>query len=71
MPEPTVRDYLGDMLEKYRRLQPPFRRVFGILLKPYWNNFTGFDVIEFDDFIKPKKNESTCEAIERKFGPRG
>ena len=38
-------------------------------LKKFWpDNIVGFDVIAFDEFIKPKENESTYEAVERQFG---
>jgi hypothetical protein len=70
MPQ-TTHDYIADSLAKYRRLAPEFRRVFGRLLKPYWDHLTGFDVIAFDDFIKPGKKESTKDAVKRKYGDEG
>jgi len=45
-----------------------FVQTFGVSLSKYWNNLTGFDVIAFDDFIKPRQRESTAQAVKRKYG---
>ena len=45
-----------------------FRSIFGVELKDYWDGLLKLDVIKFDEFIKPKRNESTAEAITRKYG---
>lgn len=29
-----------------------FRSIFGINLTPYWDHFTGFDIIKFDQFMR-------------------
>ena len=49
-----------------------FLRIFGIRLSLFFPNvILGFDVVKFDDWIKPEENESTYEAIARKFGDPG
>jgi len=45
-----------------------FRNIFGAELKDYWEGLLKLDVIRFDEFIKPNENESTAEAIVRKYG---
>ena len=45
-----------------------FHNVFGVDLKDYWEGLLKLDVIKFDEFIKPNENESTSEAIVRKYG---
>lgn len=45
-----------------------FRNIFGAELKDYWEGLLKLDVIKFDEFIKPNENESTAEAIVRKYG---
>ena len=45
-----------------------FRTIFGVELKDYWEGLLKLDVIKFDEFIKPEDNESTAEAIVRKYG---
>ena len=46
-----------------------FRKIFGVELKDYWEGMLKLNVIKFDEeFIKPRKNESTAEAIVRKYG---
>ena len=60
--------------ERYKQLDynMPFLKIFGIrLFKFFPNVILGFDVIKFDQWINPKKNESTYNAIKRKFGLKG
>ena len=45
-----------------------FHTIFGVELKDYWEGLLKLDVIKFDEFIKPEDNESTAEAIVRKYG---
>ena len=45
-----------------------FRSIFGAELKDYWEGLLKLDVIKFDEFIQPENNESTAEAITRKYG---
>ncbi|MDP8218433.1 MAG: hypothetical protein P9M03_06885 [Candidatus Theseobacter exili] len=49
-----------------------FLRIFKVPLnKKFFENLTGFDVIAFDEFIQPKIDESSYEAINRRFGQEG
>lgn len=68
---PTAYDHITRNLDRYRRLAPRFARIFGRQLRPYWNNLTGFDVIKFDDLVKPGKKESTKDAVLRRYGQEG
>ena len=53
-------------------LNMPFLKIFGVRLKKFWEgNILGLDIIAFDKFIDPKDNESTNDAILRKFGQEG
>jgi len=46
-----------------------FRWTFGVSLDRFWDNLTGFDIVAFDEqVVRPEANESTAEAIERKWG---
>jgi hypothetical protein len=45
-----------------------FHNIFSVELKDYWEGLLKLDVIRFDEFIQPADNESTAEAIVRKYG---
>lgn len=68
----TIQDYA--LRERYKQLNynMPFLKIFGVrLFKFFPNVILGFDVIKFDQWINPRKNESTYDAIKRKFGSKG
>ena len=49
-----------------------FQQIFGVALSKFWKgNITGFDVIAFDDWLKPHEGESTRDAVWRKYGYKG
>ena len=49
-----------------------FRTIFHKTLKDFYDNLFGIDVIELDyNLVKPRENESTKEAIIRKWGQAG
>lgn len=50
--------------------QSEFLATFKVALGSYWELMFGFDVIAFDDFVKPCENESTKDAIRRQYGDR-
>jgi len=55
----------------YIRHYQEFQDLFGVPLAMFWDRLFGFDVVKFDgDFIKPKKGESTGQAIKEKYGAR-
>jgi len=37
-------------------------------LSQFWNPFTGFDIVRFDDLIKPPQNQSLRTCIAAKYG---
>lgn len=49
-------------------LADKFNDIFGTPLSAFWDCIFGFDVVAFDKFIRPRKHESTYEAITRKYG---
>jgi len=55
-------------LEKRKRNHARFQKTFGVSLSRFFGNLTGFDVVEFDKFVKPQEGESTADAVERKWG---
>ena len=65
----TIEEYALKERHKQLDFNMSFCRIFGVSLFEFFPNvLLGFDVIKFDKWIAPKKNESTYEAIERKFG---
>ncbi len=50
----------------------PFRNMFGIPLRRYWNPQFGFDICNFDtDIVKSPDGESPKDAIQRQWGDEG
>ena len=46
-----------------------FQRIFGVRLRPFWDNFTGFDVIKFDEeLIQPPDGQSTLDKVSEDYG---
>lgn len=68
MTETRTTNPLLNNLNRLREYGGRFRSTFGLPIKPFWSNLTGFDVIAFDDFIQPGEEESTADAVERKYG---
>jgi hypothetical protein len=49
-----------------------FREIFGVRLAPYWLGPLRLDIVKFDEeVVKPRENESTGQAIERRWGKDG
>jgi len=55
----------------YIRHEREFKDTFGRSMRPFMDFVTGFDVIMFDEFVKPAANQSCADAVEQKFGPEG
>lgn len=56
-------------LDKFRAQHgAEFFAVFGVPIERFWDKLTGFDVIAFDEWISPVRDESTMEAILRRYG---
>ena len=66
------RNFAESMLrnkERYTKHAPRFRQIFGVQLKPFWDNLTGFDLIKFDDeVVKPPNGQSTKKVIKERWG---
>ena len=46
-----------------------FDEMFDVRLAPYWLGLLRLDVVKFDEeIVKPRENESTVQAIERRWG---
>lgn len=45
-----------------------FQRIFGVRLRTFWDNFTGFDVIKFDELIQPADGQSTQDKVREDYG---
>jgi hypothetical protein len=45
-----------------------FRELFGLPLAKFWHPFTGFDIIRFDDAIKPATHQSLRTCVQNRYG---
>jgi len=59
---------LGQRNAEVHRQANRFRELFGLPLSQFWHPFTGFNIVRFDDLIKPAKNQSLRTCIGIKFG---
>ena len=59
---------LGQRNAEVHRQSNRFRELFGLPLSKFWHPFTGFDIVRFDDVIKPAKNQSLHACIAAKYG---
>ena len=56
-------------LELYGQTYREFTEMFGVSLRSYWNNITGFDIVRFDDdVIKSPENESMGATVLETYG---
>ena len=56
-------------LELYGQTYREFTEMFGVSLRSYWNNITGFDIVMFDDdVIKSPENESMGATVLETYG---
>jgi len=56
-------------LELYGQTYREFVEIFGVSLRSYWNNITGFDIVMFDDdVIKSPENESMGATVLETYG---
>ncbi len=51
-----------------RKERLDFQTFFGVDIRQYWCNITGFDVIKFDDFLLPPDGTSSADHLLAKFG---
>lgn len=47
-----------------------FKTIFGVHLRKFWDNVTGFDVLKFDEFVGAG-DRSTYEVVAERFGEDG
>jgi hypothetical protein len=59
---------LGQRNAAVQRQANRFRELFGLPLSQFWHPFTGFDIVRFDDLIKPPRNQSLRTCIAAKYG---
>jgi len=52
---------IGQNDRKYRDNAREFAEIFGIHLRVFWDNITGFDIIKFDDHIIQTPNDLSME----------
>lgn len=45
-----------------------FHALFGLSLAKFWHPLTGFDIVAFDDVIRPARNQSLRDCIKMKYG---
>jgi len=63
----NTRDYVLKNKKKLHENRQRFQEIFGDNLEDYWD-LTGFDVIKFDDLIKPIDGVSTEDTVREKYG---
>lgn len=70
MAELTFRDYIL----KYKRLlhdnSDAFQTTFGVPLSQFWDTFTGFDIVKFDEWLGTPDGTSTRDYITSKYGEK-
>ena len=68
----VVSRYFQKYREVYGQEHRNFTNTFGVGLITYWDNFTGFDIVKFDEeFIKPPDGESMEDVIQKEYGDEG
>lgn len=56
----------------YRKHEHEFAELFGIHLRPFWDNITGFDIVKFDDHIIQSPNGQSMEdVLQAEYGDEG
>ena len=51
-----------------KQLGYDFHRFFGTYPTSFWDIYTGFDIIKFDDYIAPSEDQSLEEYILERHG---
>jgi hypothetical protein len=59
---------LGQRNAEVQRQANRFRQVIGLPLSKFWHPLTGFDIVRFDDVIKPARNQSLRACVKAKYG---
>jgi hypothetical protein len=66
----TIVEWAREKKDLYVKHAPEFQQIFGVRLKPYYDLLTGFDIIKFDELIKPGEDDSLEQAVRERFGDR-
>lgn len=65
----SMNDRIVVNIKLYKQEVKGFERLFGIKLKPYFDNITGFNIVKFDKhFVKTPDGKSLAEVIRTKYG---
>jgi len=68
MPELTFRDYILKYKQLLHDNSNAFQTTFGVPLSQFWDTFTGFDVVKFDEWLGTPDGTSTRDYITSKYG---
>lgn len=66
----TLQELLKANIQKRELYDAEFRRIFGFPISRFWNNLTAFDIVGFDDYLKPPDGTSLNEYVTEKYGAR-
>ena len=64
-------DYLLELNQKRALHGNKFKEIFGVSIQKFWDIQTGFDIVKFDDWLKPPDNTSTKAQVFTQYGQRG
>ncbi len=62
------REMIGRRADIRNRLNQKFFETFGVPLRQYFDMTFGFDVVKFDEVVKPPDGTSTADAIRSRWG---
>ena len=64
----TLQDIALDNHRLYGECSEVFFSTFGKPLSRFWSPLFGFEVVKFDDWVKPPSNVSCAKAVEKRWG---
>ena len=67
----SIRDHIFRNKKIYHDLHQEFRSIFGVGLIDYWDDFTGFDIIKFDDEVIKSLDGVMADTVKEKYGDIG
>ena len=67
----SMRDIVFRNKKIYHDLHQEFRSIFGVGLIDYWDDFTGFDIIKFDDEVIKSLDGVMADTVKEKYGDIG
>ena len=66
----NMRDFFLKNKKLFHDHNQEFLQIFHVALSSYWDIYTGFDVVGFDDFMKVPEEKSLSEWIVIQHGER-